>query len=937
MRQSKPKWTPATASSRQEAGLPKFGAVAIAALCLAAALWPAPTGLARAADLYWSGTGNWNTTDANWGTASGGPYNVASWNNTTPDSAIFEGAAGTVTLGEPISVGGLRFDTAGYAITGNPLSFASSGALTANASATIESGITGSPAIAIASGTLTFAPTSASQTLGAASMGVGTTITLGGTSTGNFFDGVPFNFSSSMTLNKEGTGTWTIGTVWGGDININGGDLIANGTLLTRDGLITLNSGATLHYNTAKAIKPRSGAGNEWRINGGALDNTGGAAIKISTYNPPQQWNGDFTFIGSGGAASDLYLGIGRVLLGGDRTVTVQHSDTTLTVGGVISGSGHGLTKAGDGTLVLTGNNTYTGNTTVEGGTLRITTPYLSDDADVLIHAGGLLGLDFTGTDQINKLTFDGVSMSGGIWGSPISSAPFTTPYLTGAGWLELTSGTRYWDGGMTGIGTDGDGASQGGTGTWNSSIANWDQGAGSPHTAWNNGENEVAFFGGTGGTVTLEEDINLGGLIFTGTSSYTISGQALNFAPGGSITMSARNAKHTITSAITGSPSVRIADGSSQEGLTFAPTDGTVTLGTCTVPYENAGGDKAGITLSGTTTGNSVSKVQFVWGNSVGTLRKNGTGTWTVGDVDIGSVEINAGTLVANGTFRVNYGGLKLKNGGTLAGTGTIATTLTVQSGATIAPGIGKGTLTVNADTTMNAGSAYEWEFDGATGDLVAVTGNLTLTDAWVLNLIDLGDDPQISRKYDLFTFTGTFNGVPVTDLIELFPDENYTANTESAADWNVDNMQVFVDSGVTGYRVYVTGIGVDAGDTNGDGVVDAADYIAVKRNFGTASGADLTMGDFDSDGDVDWDDLQTLIGTMNAGGQSQKIPEPTTLGMLALGALAVIRRRNGLSAFPVESSFAITCFWAAQLAACPYGHIYNDNPNDTDLIVAQ
>ena len=48
--------------------------------------------------------------------------------------------------------------------------------------------------------------------------------------------------------------------------------------------------------------------------------------------------------------------------------------------------------------------------------------------------------------------------------------------------------------------------------------------------------------------------------------------------------------------------------------------------------------------------------------------------------------------------------------------------------------------------------------------------------------------------------------------------------------------------------------------GDFDGDGDVDAGDYIVLKRNFGTTSNATTAMGDADGDGDVDWNDLQLL-----------------------------------------------------------------------------
>ena len=54
------------------------------------------------------------------------------------------------------------------------------------------------------------------------------------------------------------------------------------------------------------------------------------------------------------------------------RTVTVASGN--LTVGGVISGSGYSLTKAGTGTLVITSDNAYSGPTSIRAGTLQLTT-----------------------------------------------------------------------------------------------------------------------------------------------------------------------------------------------------------------------------------------------------------------------------------------------------------------------------------------------------------------------------------------------------------------------------------------------------------------------------------------------------------------------------------------------------------------------------------
>ena len=126
--------------------------------------------------------------------------------------------------------------------------------------------------------------------------------------------------------------------------------------------------GLRLNINNVGAL----GTGT-FTLSGGSLDNTSGTAI-VNANDNAQVWNVDLAFAGS----NPLNLGTGAVSLGGwaGRTRTVTVTSSTLTVGGGIAGGTHadlpttGLDKAGAGTLVLGGVNTYTGPTAVSAGRL---------------------------------------------------------------------------------------------------------------------------------------------------------------------------------------------------------------------------------------------------------------------------------------------------------------------------------------------------------------------------------------------------------------------------------------------------------------------------------------------------------------------------------------------------------------------------------------
>jgi fibronectin-binding autotransporter adhesin len=216
--------------------------------------------------------------------------------------------------------------------------------------------------------------------------------------------------ASGGTLTINGnistTGLLTFGgassVVVAGDISGAGGSLIRNGSgglylggNDTFDGGITLNSGI-LATNSATSL----GTGT-LTINGGTIDRTAG--VTSLTTNNPQTWNANFTYTGS----QPISLGTGNVTLGADIVVTA--SSQTLTVGGIISAA-HSLTKLGsNGTLVLSGANTFSGGITVNAGTLTLSGANTFNAAVVLNN--GTLNINNASAIGLGTLTINGGSI----------------------------------------------------------------------------------------------------------------------------------------------------------------------------------------------------------------------------------------------------------------------------------------------------------------------------------------------------------------------------------------------------------------------------------------------------------------------------------------------------------------------------------------------
>ena len=89
--------------------------------------------------------------------------------------------------------------------------------------------------------------------------------------------------------------------------------------------------------------------------------------------------------------------------------------------------------------MTLTRNNSYTGDTVINVGTLSIQNAYLADLSDVRMTSGSSFNLDFSGTDTVNSLFIDGVAQATGTWGANGSGATNQSSLITGSGFLEVS------------------------------------------------------------------------------------------------------------------------------------------------------------------------------------------------------------------------------------------------------------------------------------------------------------------------------------------------------------------------------------------------------------------------------------------------------------------------------------------------------------------
>src|SRR6056297_1694951 len=751
---------------------------------------------------------------------------------------------------------------------------------------------------------------------------------LGGGGGAGFGGAVFVQDGASVTI--SGSSTASGGSVTSGAGNSGGqnGSAAGSGLFLQNSG-VTLASGAGETLSIADSIADDTGNGG----NAGSLTIDGAGTVELTGANT---FSGGVTVAGGTfRLGSDTAAGTGTITTTGSTLsfadgvnsaspINLSSNDTRLEVNGgesaeqsgVISetGGARSLEKIGDGTLVLSGTNTYTGATTVSAGTLGFT-------GAITNQAGSTLEVGDGATFEADSITNDdggtinvgvGSTLSG--TGNTINNAGVTNVADTGtvqdAGAINnLASGVYNFNGnGTMTVDTDGVGGE---------AISN---------------AGDMNFNGGAGTTV----NINSG----SGTANLTNSGTfdvAADSTVSSADTLNIDNTSGAITVGAGGTLNVNDLDTSGATGS--IDNDGTVALGAGQV-LENAGT----LSLSGTITGDVTNTNDFTvdgaTANVSGTLTNLPTGTATIGSdfaaggiANSGDFDLNSGTTTVTGGTTNNGGTFDIANGATLDTTGVFLTrntgTLTTIDGVVQgdANALDSGGIDLNSTGNItgdllvdDASADLTGNVDGnlinRNGGDVDVTGSMTLggnlTNQAVLDVTGLGTVMTVtgtgSNNLGGSLTIGAGSELSLGTLVNTGAGSVSTVNGTLNGDaTNVSDGQLIVNTGgeVTGTTTVESGTVTNAA-TIGDALVNdgtlatsgvAANITNAGGNVnvtgGTVANLNNTSGSSNvSDG--------SITGVLSTSGGNSILGVPATVGQVQVdgtGVSQILGTVNGTS----------------------------------------
>jgi len=383
------------------------------------------------AGTWTAGAGNWNN-----GSTSVG-INYTSGDNVTFGSGAALAAAYTITLGgTPTTVGNMTFsylgNSFGYTIgaTANSQTLAFSGA-------TITVSTTNNVLInPILSGNYTVTNTTATSGKGIVLQGNGaqtsantitncanTLLQAGNNSTTGSFGSA--NIVNYGTVTYRRAGSFTINPISGsGSVNYQ-----------LRGSTVSLNSAGTYSGATFFGYTGSGTAAAEtfnWGVanalpSGTALTLSGTIAGWSMTVDL-KGFNQTIGSLAGGGTISDTVF----TSSSGAPTLTVSGTNAPTTYSGLLSGS-LALTKGNTNKLTLNAVDTYTGNTTINGGTLALSaSASINNSANIIITAGGTFDVSAISAYVLStNLTASGTNTPATIIGNAAGSVSFGSQAIT--------------------------------------------------------------------------------------------------------------------------------------------------------------------------------------------------------------------------------------------------------------------------------------------------------------------------------------------------------------------------------------------------------------------------------------------------------------------------------------------------------------------------
>lgn len=701
------------------------------------------------------GTATWTNTTTNW-TADDGVVN-APWQG---GFAVFQGAPGTVTLGELIAFEGMQFRTDGYVLEGGGFGLAGEAETLIRVDPLVTATIN-APIADGAGGATRITKTDA---------GV---LVLDGINTytgGTVIEGGALQVAADANL---GAAT--------GALSLNGGTLVtaasfASGRSITlgeNGGIFSTNSGTQLSLGSAIG-----GAGTLTKIGAGTLSlsgansYTGGTVLDAGVLAVSADAN-------LGAATGMLDFGGGTLRFdasfdpAASRAVVLETSGTIDTNGNNVAfaqgivGSG-ALIKAGAGTLTLSGNNGYAGGTTIGAGTLQIGN-------------GGTTGAIVGDIANNASLVFN--RSDSAIFGGTIDGGGSFTKF--GAGTLTLTGANDYAGGTTIAAGTlqVGDGAT---SGSLTGDIV--DNGA-----LVFSRTDAVTFAGAVSGIGSLSQ-MGTGTLTLGGINSHTggTSARAGTIAVANDLNLGAAGIGLTLD----GGTLLTTAAISSARPITLATNGGTIDNGGFADMFSGPIGGAGALTVAGAGTVTLTAENDYAGGTTIaaGTLQiGNGgaTGSITGDVVNHGILTFARSNLMLFEDMISGSGAMLQAGSGTtiltasnsyLGGTTISAGTLQIGNGGTsgsIAGDIDNNTLLIfdRSDTLTydgsiggsgsllqaGAGTTILTGANSYTGATTISAGTLQIGNGGTTGSIPgdvIDDGALVFNRADAVTFAGTISG---------------------------------------------------------------------------------------------------------------------------------------------------------------------------------